>query len=158
MQCYTTFNNILSISWRSVLLVQETGVPKKATNPSQVIDKLYRAWVWFELTTLLMKDTACIGSYKSNYHTITTMTALQNDNNETSFKMKNRKKIPQCCNKNETEKSLTETKSIPLTHTHDFSHSWIGTGTSIKSGSINLVYGSKMMLIMIITGWVHAIW
>ena len=36
-----TFNNILSISWRSVLLVEETGVPKKTTDLQQVIYKLY---------------------------------------------------------------------------------------------------------------------
>ena len=36
----TTFNNISAISWRSVLLVEETGVPgeKKTTDPSQVTD------------------------------------------------------------------------------------------------------------------------
>ena len=28
----------------------------------------------FELTTLVVIDTDCIGSYKSNYHTITTTT------------------------------------------------------------------------------------
>ena len=36
-----TFNNILAISWRSVLLVKETGVPGKTTDLSQVTDKLY---------------------------------------------------------------------------------------------------------------------
>jgi hypothetical protein len=29
------------ISWRSVLLVEENGVPEKTTNLSQVTDKLY---------------------------------------------------------------------------------------------------------------------
>ena len=37
-----TFNNISVISWRSVLLVEETGVPEKTTDLSQVTDKLYR--------------------------------------------------------------------------------------------------------------------
>jgi hypothetical protein len=38
-----TFNNIsVIISWRSVLLVEETGVPGKTTDLSQVIDNLYR--------------------------------------------------------------------------------------------------------------------
>jgi len=39
----STFNNISVISWRSVLLYGETGVPEpgKTTNLSQVIDKLY---------------------------------------------------------------------------------------------------------------------
>jgi hypothetical protein len=36
-----TFNNISVISWRSVLLVEETGVPEKITDLSQVTDKLY---------------------------------------------------------------------------------------------------------------------
>jgi len=36
-----TFNNISAISWRSVLLVEETGVPGKTTDLSQVTDKLY---------------------------------------------------------------------------------------------------------------------
>jgi hypothetical protein len=39
--------------------------------------KLYRVhptWVEFELTTLVMIGTDCIGICKSNYHTITTMT------------------------------------------------------------------------------------
>jgi len=36
----TTFNNISVISWRSVLLVEETGVPEKTTELPQVTDKL----------------------------------------------------------------------------------------------------------------------
>ena len=35
-----TFNNIPVISWRSVLLVEETRVPEKTTDLSQVTDKL----------------------------------------------------------------------------------------------------------------------
>jgi len=31
-------------------------------------------WAGLELTTMMMKDTGCIGSYKSNCHTITTTT------------------------------------------------------------------------------------
>ena len=34
----TTFNNILAISWRSVLLVEETGVPRE--NPTSVASYL----------------------------------------------------------------------------------------------------------------------
>jgi hypothetical protein len=37
----TTFNNISVISWRSVLLMEETGVPGETTDLSQVSDKLY---------------------------------------------------------------------------------------------------------------------
>jgi hypothetical protein len=36
-----TFNNISVISWQSVLLVEETGVPEKTTDLSQITDKLY---------------------------------------------------------------------------------------------------------------------
>ena len=36
---------------------------------------LHLAWVGFELTTSVVIGTDCIGSCKSNYHTITTMTA-----------------------------------------------------------------------------------
>jgi hypothetical protein len=37
-----TFNNMSIISWRSVLLVEETGVSgEKKTDLSQVTDKLY---------------------------------------------------------------------------------------------------------------------
>jgi hypothetical protein len=35
-----TFNNISVISWQSVLLVEEIGVPRE--NLSQVTDKLYQ--------------------------------------------------------------------------------------------------------------------
>jgi hypothetical protein len=36
-----TFNNISVISWRSVLLVEETGVPWETTDLPQITDKLY---------------------------------------------------------------------------------------------------------------------
>jgi hypothetical protein len=35
------FNNISAISWRSVLLVEETRVPRKNTDLPQVTDQLY---------------------------------------------------------------------------------------------------------------------
>jgi hypothetical protein len=35
-----TFNNISFISWQSILLVDETGVPRETTDLSQVNDKL----------------------------------------------------------------------------------------------------------------------
>jgi hypothetical protein len=36
-----TFNNISVISWRLVIFAEETGVPEKTTDMSQVTDKLY---------------------------------------------------------------------------------------------------------------------
>ena len=35
-----TFNNISAISWWSVLLVEETGVPRENLQPALVTDKL----------------------------------------------------------------------------------------------------------------------
>ena len=58
-----TFNNISAISWRSVLLVEETGLnPEKTADLSQVSHKLYYillhqvdlAMNGFELTTLVL--------------------------------------------------------------------------------------------------------
>jgi hypothetical protein len=65
-----TFNNSSVISWRSVLLVEETGVPEENHRP------VVNQW-----QTLVVIGTDCIGSYKSNYHTITTTTAPVNKPN-----------------------------------------------------------------------------
>ena len=74
-----TFNNISVISiWRSVLLVEETGVPgenhRHIVNHWQTLSHniVHLSWAWFELTTLMVIGTDCIGSCKSNYHTTTT--------------------------------------------------------------------------------------
>jgi hypothetical protein len=41
-----TFNNISSVSWRSVLLVEETGVPIKTIDLPQVTGKLYHIMLY----------------------------------------------------------------------------------------------------------------
>ena len=78
-----TFNNISVMSWLLVLLVEETGVPGENHRPvashsqtlSQNVVHLTAPWSRFELTTSVVIGTDCIGSCKSNYHTITAMTA-----------------------------------------------------------------------------------
>jgi len=41
-----TFNNISTISWRTVLLVEETEDPKKTTDLSQVTDECYHIMLY----------------------------------------------------------------------------------------------------------------
>jgi len=54
---------------RSVLLVEETGVPRENRVP------VHFTMNYFDLTTLVVIGTDCTGSCKSNYLTITTRTA-----------------------------------------------------------------------------------
>jgi len=84
MMFIKTFNNISAISWQSVLLVEEIGVPRENHQPaashSQTYHiKLYRVLLEIRgIQTLVVIGTDCTGSCKSNYHTITTTTTLFN--------------------------------------------------------------------------------
>jgi len=73
-----TFNNISVISWQSVLLVEETGVPIENHRPTtshwQTLSHNVVSSTGIKLTTIVVIGTDCIGSCKSNYHTITTKT------------------------------------------------------------------------------------
>ena len=81
-----TFNKISIISWLSVLLVEEIGVPGENHRPfasnwptllhNVVSSTPHHMCAGFELATLVVIDTDCICNCKSNYHTITTTTTL----------------------------------------------------------------------------------
>ena len=76
MPLSTTFQPVQFYWWRT------PEWPEKTIDLSQVTDKLYNimlywvhlAWVGFELTTLVVIGTDCVGSCKFNYHTIKTPT------------------------------------------------------------------------------------
>jgi hypothetical protein len=76
MVCNTTFNNISVTSWRSVLLVEKTGGPGEHHRPVvshwQILS--YNV-VYLALIEIRNRNISgdCIGSCKSNYHTITAL-------------------------------------------------------------------------------------
>jgi hypothetical protein len=65
------FSNISVISWWSVALVEETGVPGENHRPDashlQILSHKCLSWAGFELTTLVVIGTDCIVSCKSYY-------------------------------------------------------------------------------------------
>ena len=72
-----TFNNISVISWWSVLLVEETGenhrpVASHSQTLSHNVVQSTPRLSGIPTHTLVVIDTDCIGSCKSNYHMITT--------------------------------------------------------------------------------------
>jgi hypothetical protein len=76
-----TFNNILVISWRSVLLVEETGGPgenhRTVASHWQTCSHnvVHLALIEIRTHNFVVIGTDCIGSCKSNYHVIMATTA-----------------------------------------------------------------------------------
>ena len=74
----TTFNTTIFQLYRDChfFKLRKPEYSEKTTDLPQVTDKLYDimlyrvdlAGIGFELTTLVVMGTNCIGSYKSNYH------------------------------------------------------------------------------------------
>ena len=77
-----TFNIISFISWQSVLLVEEIGVPGKNNRPVtshwQTLSHyvVSNIWTGFDLTNLVVIGTDCRYSCTSSHHTITATTKI----------------------------------------------------------------------------------
>ena len=72
LQQFTVFNNISTMSWRSVLLVEKTSdLSLKTQTLSHKTIEYTSPWTGFVLTTLVVISTDCTGSCKFNYRTIT---------------------------------------------------------------------------------------
>jgi hypothetical protein len=76
-----TFNNIIVLLWRSVLLVEDTGknhwpvTSHWQTFITYCCIEYISPSAGFKQMTLMLIDTDCTGSCKSNYNMITTTTA-----------------------------------------------------------------------------------
>ena len=74
MVLHATFNNISVISWRSIILVEETGAPGENRRPVAshwpTLSHNVVHFVLIEIRTSVVLATDCIGSCKSNYHMI----------------------------------------------------------------------------------------
>jgi len=79
--CLTPLSTIFHLYiFRSYLLVDETRAPREnhrpaASHQQTLSHNVVSPWAGFKLTTLVVIGTDCIGSCKSNSHTITTMMA-----------------------------------------------------------------------------------
>jgi hypothetical protein len=76
---YTTYktyeDKAALLGWQNLLSILGTGTMNSQCSTSSCLSSVTSLWAWFELTTLVVTSTDCVGSCKSNYHSITTTTA-----------------------------------------------------------------------------------